>query len=167
MFFCILAKITGSVIGILSVWLFPAATLLQGALLGILPIWLEVLASTLKRVEPAREQRQAWKLADLIADACSFVLVPCAWLLMSADGSVMILTGVSLFFCAGLYRLMRFYKTGLIGGTFLGLPVTYTGYIWVVEIFLVQRNNHIIILITLALAAWLMTTRRVRIKPSQ
>jgi hypothetical protein len=129
----LISKIFGSALGIFALILSRGRTdgmdWIGFGLLGILPIWFEIATTAWTGIEPARETRKAWRWMDAVVDGLVFVWVPTGLFLREHPESF----GVSLFVfaAAGTFRLVRFVGKGLgPTGTFSGLPVTYTGYVW-------------------------------------
>lgn len=169
MAYSIAAKFLGSLLGIVSFFYFPSLRpYLQTAILGIAPIWLELLACKLFQVEPGAERRKNWRLMDAAADSFSFLLMPVAVFLAltcldpGTHWSLPLSAGV--FLAAGLFRIARFLREGLTDGCFLGLPVTYTGYLWPLLAFLVDKKLAWMACFLLLLFAWLMVWKKLKLK---
>lgn len=167
MIVCMLAKILPSLTGIwLAARFHGERPLLEAFVIGVLPIWLEVSATLLTKVEPSRVQSRPLLRADAIVDASTFLFVPVIWY-WRLDPTPGVFTSIALcaFLISGLWRIGRFLKTGLTAqGEFVGLPVTYTGYVWPVLAVLNEggwRNASAIFLLPLA---WAMVSKRIRIR---
>jgi hypothetical protein len=158
MIYCILAKLSVSVIA--ATFYFKNMSgnpLLISFLIGVLPIWFEVLASFLTKIEPAREQRFIIKTIDNLVDSVVFILMPAIWysFFQKIDLTIII------FILAGIWRLIKFVRLKKVGDFFIGLPVTYTGYIWPILILTNKIAYHNILLIILA---WAMNSQLIKIK---
>lgn len=176
----IFVKVSASLSGLLASLMGEGALesrFLQALWIGILPIWLEVGITLSTGVEPSLETRPAWKRADACADLIAFVLVPSFWFLgwvireKSAFELVAIGAGVAAFVFCGFYRVIRFVRNGLVDGQFfVGLPVTYTGYLWLVLtvlIYTVGRASVFVASAALLAVAYAMVTNRIRIRRTQ
>jgi phosphatidylserine synthase len=64
------------------------------------------------------------------ADLTDFVMAPMAFTIALAGLAPLILVGLAIFFVAANYRLARFAVEGLRDDRYVGLPVTYNGYIF-------------------------------------
>lgn len=164
-----LAKTLSSIFALGMSFLFTKQFLLQSALIGVLPIWSEVAASTLTKVEPAREQRQFLLRIDALIDVTVFLLVPAAWFALKVSANFIVLLGLCFFIFCGIWRILRFLKTGLDqSGSFQGLPVTYTGYLWPVLCLLPQTTIGDLITVVLLIAlSYAMISSKIRIKASR
>lgn len=141
---------------------------LQGLLIGVLPIWSEVLASFLLKYEPARENNKSLLLVDAIVDGLVFVIVPVGWFWFMLKPDGVLLFPLLCFLGAGMYRLIRFFKSGLSGkGYFQGLPVTYTGYIWLPLVFVLNFKLPWLAAAILVASSFLMATKKEFIKASR
>ncbi len=158
MIYCILAKISATFLGsFLYVSKLIDAPLVNSFFIGVLPIWLEVLTSFLTKVEPSRETRLNFKILDNVVDGITFIITPAIWysLVQGLDVAIII------FILAGLWRLIKFVKNGLTENCFIGLPVTFTGYVWPLLILMSKIPYHNLLLIILA---WAMNSKHIRIK---
>jgi hypothetical protein len=165
-FFCIFAKIFASIIGLLSIY-FHSSPYIQAASIGVLPIWFEVFSCYFLKIEPARETNAKILLIDAIVDAWCFLILPPLWLIHAFSFTVAEYLTLILFTIAGLYRLHRFLKTGLKNGQFEGLPVTYTGYFWIIAVFLLIHDYNSVVIFLLIGLSFAMITKRIKINPSQ
>lgn len=164
MLWCVLSKWLGTSMGIFLLRTSPQTPALGLAVTGILPIWLEVLASKFTRIEPSRETRSSWKIIDFFSDLCVFVLIPPLIFLWASDSTFELRLAVLCFVGLGLLRLLRFLKCGLRDGYLVGLPVTYTGYLWLPLFYVAQWNSWIACIILLGVSFW-MVSERFKIKP--
>jgi hypothetical protein len=164
---CIFAKILGALIGIGIAYFYPSQLTLQGATLGLAPIWLEVIACHLAKVEPGRETRNFWLSLDAVTDIVVFLLLPALWFNLAFLPSWWVIAATFGFVGAGLCRIYRFLKTGLVRGAFEGLPVTYTGYFWGVGAFLRRAQLTDLSVIVMVFLSVSMIHRGIRIRPSQ
>jgi phosphatidylserine synthase len=98
------------------------------------------------------------------ADAVSFVWIPP--LFLWSKGTPFIQLALAGFIAAGSFRLLRFLKHGLIDGAFVELPVTYTGYFWILGIFLIKLDWNSLVGICLLFLSSAMVSRQLRINPS-
>ena len=150
---------------------------LQALWIGIIPIWLEVGMTLSSGVEPSLETRTGWRWADACADLLAFILVPSFWFLewVSREKSgvelAVIGAGIAAFVFCGFYRVIRFVRNGLVDGQFfVGLPVTYTGYLWLVLtvlIYTLGRASVFVGSVLLLIAAYAMVTHRIQIRRTQ
>ncbi len=133
MIWVLAAKLVGSLIGA-ALWVcFDGPSYAAAAAIGILPIWLELAATRLTGCEPSLEKRLLWRAVDNGVDAASLVVLPAAWFACVTRLGWPAYAGLAVFAGCGLFRLIRFVRKGLLGDQFFeGLPVTYTGYAWVV-----------------------------------
>ncbi len=162
MIYCILAKLSASALGsFLGITKLSDNPLAASFLIGVLPIWLEVLASNLTKVEPARERRLNIKIIDNIVDGIVFILVPAIWYSVHQGPDAPILIFVLIFALAGIWRLVKFVKNGLSENFFVGLPVTYTGYLWPLLILMEKIPHHNLLILILA---WAMNSKHIKIK---
>lgn len=165
-----LAKILFSATGFLVYWANPSISPYFAAFsIAILPIWAEVAVCWITKVEPAREKSRVKLRIDAAIDATCFLALPCLWFLhWSLTPSVYLVAALAIFFFAGIYRLLQFLKNGLNSdGKFSGLPLTYTGYMWIVLVFI--ENNLILPLdiILLLSLAFLMLYSKLKIPASR
>lgn len=169
MLYCILAKFLATFAAVLFLVRYDLNHYLQAFLIGVLPIWSEVLASRLTRVEPARETRSSLLFADALADSTSFLIAPAIWFLnLTAQHAPFVLAALVLFVGAGLFRIYRFLRQGLdANGYFTGLPVTYTGYVWIILIGAGSWDLNTLPALVLALLSWAMVSKRIRIRASR
>lgn len=164
-----LAKLAASFFGLMMTGLkSDLSVYLQAFLIGILPIWSEVLASRITRVEPSLEKSKKWLIADAVVDALVFLIVPGGWFLwMTHEARFVEGAAVLIFVLGGVWRLINFTRTGLnTDGYFRGLPVTYTGYLWILLILCRSVNGEWLVAPLLLLVTWAMITRRIKIKVS-
>lgn len=158
MIYCILAKLSASTLAA-SLYFAKLSNhpLLTSFFIGVLPIWMEVLTSFLTKVEPSREKNITLKIIDNVVDGMVFILIPAIWYSISQELSI----ATFIFVIAGILRLVKFVRNGLSGNFFIGLPVTYTGYVWPLLILMNQIPYHNIILVILA---WAMNSKHIKIK---
>jgi len=159
MYFCIAGKILATFLGIF-LWQKNIVSALwpQAFFIGILPIWLEVLCSTLLKVEPSQEKNRLILYLDAVVDSISFLFIPCWWFFMNGGDLIPLLV----FIVSGIWRLQNFLRKGLVNGKyFVGVPVTYMGYLWMILIFI---PNHLIHNILIISAAYLMNAPFIKIK---
>jgi len=157
---CILSKLVSSLVAVFVVWRWPGLPLLHAACLGILPVWAEVVASLVTKTEPGREGRFGVRLIDNLVDGYVFILVPSLWWAYFHPAA----WGLLLFVPAGVFRLQRFVRRGLsAAGMFEGLPVTYTGYLWVV---LQLVDHYWFTQIAFSVMGLLMVSFWIKVKPS-
>ena len=165
-----LAKILASTFALGLSLFVTKQFLLQATFIGILPIWFEVIASTLTKVEPARENRRSFLIADALIDISVFLLIPSAWFAWNRPQHPLHLVCLGVFVFCGIWRIHRFLKIGLDHtGSFQGLPVTYTGYLWPV-LFLISENipsGQIVSGMLLLATSYAMISSRLRIKASR
>jgi hypothetical protein len=165
---CMLAKIITSVMAFGWITLKPTTSFyLQAFLVGILPIWAEVLASFLQKVEPARATSVWFLKSDALVDGLVFLIFPSMWFFhMYPTVNYFLIFSNMIFIVAGIYRILRFLKTGLTAdGSFIGLPVTYTGYQWLLYVWL-KSNNLDIVICFLFLALALVMASKIKVKAS-
>ncbi|MCB0348944.1 MAG: hypothetical protein KDD37_08905 [Bdellovibrionales bacterium] len=147
---------------------FFTSLYVEAFLIGVFPIWAEVIASTITKVEPAREKRKSLLYIDAIIDMLVFILVPAAWCYTVLKPSAYEATHIAIFIIFGASRLVNFVKNGLSKeGTFSGLPVTYTGYIWLVVVLLAELQFHYFSYLIIALAGFAMVFKKIQIHPSR
>lgn len=166
MVYCILSKFLASLVALIVCILWPDLNIYsQAFLIGILPIWAEVLTSQRLKVEPAYEHRFLVRSIDNLVDLICFILIPPLW--FYAKVSIVDTQAIMLFMILGTGRLVYFVKKGLDpDGYFIGLPVTYTGYIWVVLVGVAALNLELLVNGIIILFAILMVSPFIRIKPS-
>ncbi|MFM6928631.1 MAG: hypothetical protein ACKOX6_09210 [Bdellovibrio sp.] len=169
MVLCLLGKIISSVFAVLFISSGKNIDIyLQGFLIGVLPIWSEVFASFLLKYEPAREGNKSLLLVDAVVDGLVFVIVPVGWFWFTLQPEAILIVPLLVFLGAGMYRLFRFLKRGLAqSGYFQGLPVTYTGYVWLLLIYLVEVKLFWLALAILLTLSFLMATPKEFIKASR
>lgn len=161
MIYCIFAKLLVSIVGtFLSLTYFKNTAFMSSLLIGVFPIWAEVIASYITKVEPSKERRLKIKISDNVVDGIVFILIPAIWY-FKTQGQNFIIIFILIFIIAGIWRLIKFVKTGLIENYFTGLPVTYTGYVWPLLILMQKIPYHNIILVILA---WAMNSKHIKIK---
>lgn len=167
MVFTLLAKLLGTSVGLVAATGYPHHPVWVAALLGIPPIWLEVAATAGTGLEPSLESRPAWRWADALVDAASFVCVPALWL-GSAFPHPLLWCGLALFIGCGLFRLGRFLRRGLVDGQhFEGLPVTYTGYVWFPCAYALAHDWVLLPTLALCTLAFLMVWTRFKVRRTQ
>jgi hypothetical protein len=145
---------------------------LQAFLIGIFPIWSEVLASYLTKIEPARVQNRFLVYLDGVIDLFVFIFIPSFWFWMASGKAPIVFFGLLLFVCCGFFRIIRFVTKGLNSeGNFSGLPVTYTGYLWIVLIGIYQMKlgslSSYLFLVLLVIVSIAMVTKKIQISPSR
>jgi hypothetical protein len=168
MIWTMVAKLFASIIGA-AVWVwFDGPCYVVAAAIGVLPIWLELAATRLTGCEPSLEKRPLWKVVDNGIDAISFVVLPVAWFASVTRLGWPAYLGLVTFTCCGFFRLIRFVRKGLISDRFFeGLPVTYTGYSWVVLAVLDRWQQSWIALVLLLALSGAMVSTRIRIRRTQ
>ena len=161
-----LAKFFASFLGIVITRLQLEKSLyLEAFLLGILPIWSEVLASNITKTEPSLEKDRNKLYLDGVLDALVFIIIPSVWYYLSLAESTDEKIALIFFIFCGLTRLFQFVRKGLNhDGYFRGLPVTYTGYMWLVLALLKNYEANKAASITLVLVSILMITNKIKIK---
>lgn len=167
MIYCMLAKFFSCLLGLAIIAFNPELSLyLHAFLIGILPIWSEVLASRITNIEPAQEKNKKWLWVDALIDAWVFLFVPSGWFFWVANENTPLrISALFIFVMSGLWRLYHFVKKGLsLDGYFRGLPVTYTGYLWLLLILLKNNNLQSLIEPFLFLISWGMVTPKIKIK---
>ena len=168
MIWILAAKLVGSAIGAILWGTFNGPCCGVAAAIGVLPIWLELAATRLTGCEPSLEKRPLWKAVDNGVDAVSFVLLPVAWFACVTCLGWPAYGGLAVFAGCGLYRLIRFVRKGLLSEQFFeGLPVTYTGYAWVVLAAIDQWDQPWIALALLLTLSYAMVSTRIRIRRTQ
>jgi phosphatidylserine synthase len=162
------AKLFASIIGAaLWVWV-DGPSCVVAATVGVLPIWLESAATRLTGCEPSLEKRLLWKVVDNGIDAMSFVLLPVAWFASVTCLGWPAYVGLITFACCGIFRLIRFVRGGLLSEQFFeGLPVTYTGYAWIVLVILDRWEQTWIALALLLALSGAMVSTRIHIRRTQ
>ncbi len=169
MIICISAKFLASIMAICLIYfdVLPSVYA-QAFFIGIFPIWAEVVASYITKIEPARVKQKKLLYIDAATDLFTFILVPCLWYLIVLQTHMFDLVAIMLFVVCGAYRLIRFVKQGLDDdGMFRGLPVTYTGYLWIVVATSVNFMFFYLPSIVIILAGLAMVSRRIRLRPSR
>ena len=168
MIWILAAKLVGSGVGA-ALWAsFDGPSYGVAAAIGILPIWLELAATRLTGREPSLEKRLLWKVLDNGCDAVSFVLLPVAWFACVTRLGWPAYAGLAAFAGCGTFRLVRFVRKGLVSDQFFeGLPVTYTGYAWVVLAAIDQWGQPWVALALLLCLSYAMVSTRIRIRRTQ
>jgi hypothetical protein len=162
------AKLVASIVGVALWACFDGPSFGVAAAIGVLPIWLELAATRLSGYEPSLEKRPLWRVVDNSIDAVSFVLVPVAWFACVTRLGWPAYVGLVAFAGCGIFRLIRFVREGLLSDQFFeGLPVTYTGYAWVVLAALDQWEQTWIALALLLALSWAMVSTRIHIRRTQ
>jgi hypothetical protein len=154
-----LGKILATNLG-LFLWLGQrtSSTLIQAFFIGILPIWVEVAISLILKVEPSQEKRKSILFLDAAIDAFSFLLVPAFWF-YTQNYQVW---PIAIFVLSGLWRLQNFLRLGLVSNQyFIGVPVTYMGYLWILVILI---PNQMIQNILIVMAGFSMNAPFIKIK---
>lgn len=172
MIICMFSKFIASLLAIFFVLKYSISLPLQAFLIGIFPIWSEVLASYTTNVEPARVQNKFLIYLDGVMDVFVFILVPSFWFWLVTGKTQIEFFGLLIFFCCGFFRIIRFITKGLNReGKFSGLPVTYTGYIWIVLIGIYEMNiaglSSYLSLVLLVIVSIAMVTKKIQISPSR
>ncbi|MGE5086107.1 MAG: hypothetical protein ACM3MG_07365 [Bacillota bacterium] len=169
MVLCLLGKILSSLLAVVFISSGGVVGLyLQAFLIGVLPIWSEVFVSFLLKYEPAREKQKNLLLIDAIVDGLVFVIIPVGWLWFALNPGDIFLFPLLCFLGAGIYRLVRFLKGGLSDrGYFQGLPVTYTGYVWLPLSYLCAVKLSWLAIVILLVLSFLMATKKEFIKASR
>jgi hypothetical protein len=162
------AKLAASIVGA-ALWAgFYGPAFLVAWAIGILPIWSELVATRLTGCEPSTEDRLLWKIIDNCIDAASFVLLPVAWFASVTRLGWPAYIGLAAFAGCGIYRLVRFVRKGLASNQFFeGLPVTYTGYAWVVLAAVDWWNQPWVAFVLLTGLSYAMVSTRIRIRRTQ
>jgi hypothetical protein len=166
MLFCILSKIIAALSAFVVTQNFQLHPLFQAFLVGICPIWFEVIASYVTKVEPAKEKRRKWVVADAIADATAFIILPALWYFPFTESASKL--ALVFFISSGIARITRFVMEGLNpAGSFEGLPVTYTGYLWCVLVLISNIESNYGPAILLVIISVAMVTKQIQIRPSR
>ena len=164
MVFVLAAKILGTVGG-LALLVTGAGDLPTAFGIGVLPLWLELLAAWITRCDPSLETRPPWRYADAAVDTVCFVLIPSFWL-----GLQYPVLGFDLlvFASSGLYRILRFLRYGLVAGRYFeGLPVSYTGYLWMGLVMLLRKDWIVPAMGLLYVTSFFMVWSRLKIRRAQ
>ncbi len=166
--YCILAKFFTTLTAVLFLIKCDINPLVQAFLIGIAPIWSEVLISQLTNIEPAREKRQALLITDALVDIISFILVPMIWYFnLNKPSSYLVQVSLTLFLLSGIFRILRFLRNGLDDrGYFSGLPVTYTGYTWILITAVNNFDSTYIPTTLLICLSWAMLSKHIKIPAS-
>lgn len=98
-----------------------------------------------------------------LVDFCAFVWAPVA-LTFAFAGRLTLVPFATLFVVAGIYRLTRFQAQGVMAGKYIGLPVTYNGYIFPIAALVASRMTpqaaSWLLAAVFVVIAWLMATDR-------
>ncbi len=140
--------------------------LVQAFLIGVIPIWSEVLMSRLTNIEPAREKRKLLLFIDALADIASFLLAPVIWYFnFDKPSSYLVQIALILFLLTGIFRILIFLRNGLDGnGCFTGLPVTYTGYVWILLTAVNAISPTYVPAMLLICLSWAMLSKHIKIR---
>ena len=99
---------------------------------------------------------------EIYADASCFVAAPIELAFVLARSSWPIVC-LPVFLVAAVYRLARFQVQGLIGKGYLGLPVTYNGYLFplagLAAHFLPNGTDAILVVLLIATSALMVSNR--------
>jgi hypothetical protein len=163
--FILVSKLFGSLAGFFFYRAWGESLWVGAAGLGILPIWLELLTTWATGVEPSLEPRKLWRYADAVVDILVFAVIPAFWVGVQFPSLGF---DLCVFTFAGVYRVVHFLRKGLVGGLYFeGLPITYTGYLWLPLVLLLERGIALFALVLLYTASFLMVWTRLKIKRTQ
>lgn len=126
----------------------------------VLCIWLEVTVGWYFRQHGTKSP--ATTAIEIYADVICFVAAPMALAAVLAT-AIWPLTGLPIFLLAAVYRLARFQVQGLVNNGYVGLPVTYNGYLFslaALAIHFMPSATNIIVLILLLSTSGLMVSSR-------
>lgn len=173
MIICIFSKFTASLLAIFYVIdypvKYPASSIwIQAFLIGIFPIWIEVLASSITRTEPARTRNKFLLYLDGVIDLFVFIVIPAIWFWSSTVKTEILFLVLVMFIGCGFFRIIRFMVKGLNSeGKFSGLPVTYTGYVWIIMMGLDHLKLSYLSFVFLIIVSLAMITKKIQISPSR
>jgi phosphatidylserine synthase len=139
--------------------------LISGFVLGaaiamVLCVWLDALTGWYFRRHGPKSQSTS--TLEIFADTTCFVVAPIEFVVALA-ASVWPYFFLPVFLLAAIYRLARFHVQGLVKGGYVGLPVTYNGYLFPLAglaIHFVPKGTDIILIgLLVATSALMISTR--------